>query len=841
MGFLSKVFDFIKSPFSLITGAIGAALIVFGGPLGATVGYGLLASLAISAIQAGLAPEVGDIGADLTTPVRQSIAESVFLYGETVTAGSFVYNAKQDGSNALFDGDESVYIHKICVLAPHEVESIEIYSLDGYLYDDGSNEEMEDVSEDVEANRKRKENIRFQYRLGTEDQQALENLPEEWTPNHRGQGLAYVHIIIKEDFEVFPAFPTCLFRIKGRKVKVPGSSNKVWTDNAVAVVRDVLQTMPQISAKDEDFDEADFAREFEKAEAPWNYMTPGSNVVEDKKWSLNGGINLSNQPQMVIRSLRDHIGGFIEEYAGKWIIRVGEWTEPVADITESNLLSHISLNPVEPIRNRFNIVKGIYQGPFTEFRRTDFTPIEYEEEIEKEGKRIAVDLKLGLAKYQDLAQRIGHIALRKLHWTRGVAVGFFNYRDVKDILPGDNVTYQDEILGPLAANYQVIGKQIKAVEGGVGVQLVLRRTSEAIYNIHFDVTIPPLLPGHGVLSTAGYLRPSVIASHEIVESYETLSLRLKIIVGNHFVSARQIELQYRLRSGTEDDWINVGTSSYGTYFVTVPYSEDNVYLIRARAQTVFGGFTGWTTITHAVDGSLPEMPLPTNLRHYGAGPGLFLAWDIPNSPILSHTQVRHTPEISDNPDWDSMRVVADKIARPMTIAALLAAAGTYAVRAFNRLNQPSEEFSIIHVTDVMDNVNWNVVCYDEILPLDTDSTTPSTSSLHNVVTDERQRVFIQNPRPNEQGYLQINYPDLKGGVPKRLSVDYSVDNQDEIEDISQTLMLQVSTDGGQSFAPLVGGFVFLSDSLVFRAFLTNDASGRSPVISNLTTGIEMAV
>ena len=738
MAFFSKVFDFLKSTAAIALSAVGVGLVLFGGPF-ASIGYGILASVGISAIQAGLLPEIEDISEDLTTPVRQSVSPAIHIYGETVTAGSFVYNAKQeDTENALF-GKKGTYIHQILALAPHEVEDIQIYSIDGNNYIDdpqGEEESDEDYEQRLEDNLNRKQNIEFQYRYGTKNQTALENLPEEWTSEHIGKGIAYVHVAIEEDFEIFPAFPLCLFKVKGKKVKVPGRSDKVWTDNAVAVIRDVIQTLPQISAPDDSFNEAVFVQEYTRADSDWKYeIADGQNVI-DRKWSINGAINMGMEPRTILNSLRDHIGGFIGEYAGEWYIRTGEWNEPVRDITEARLLSHISLNPVEPLRNRFNIVKGIYHGPETGYRRTDFEPIEYEHEIEREGKRIAIDLKLNLAKYQGLAQRIGHISLRKLHWTRGIVTALFDPEITRNIKPGDNVTYQDDVLGPLAARYQVVGKQIKAVSGGVGTQLILRRTAPAIYQTPFDITRPPPLPGHGFAGRTTLI-PTILIRQEIILQHEdNFDIVLKITVGNVFASSQQIELQYRqIKDNIEGDlvnqpWITLGTSTYGTYCLPLYCQIGDTYEIRARAQTIFGGFSNWNTVEYECSiEPLPELPLPTNLRYIISRELLILSWDLEPSPYLSFTQVRYTPELTDDPKWNRMVIVADQIGRPATTASVPAAVGTYAVRCFNRLHKPTPEFASIQVPSIFDATNWGILRQDEIVPRP--SVTP-IGTLHNL-------------------------------------------------------------------------------------------------------------
>ena len=833
MGFLSKVFDFITDGATLALTAVGAALVLFV-PGAAAIGWALLTSVALSAVAAGLLPEVEDISFDLTTPVRQTIAQAIAIYGETATAGSFVYQVREeDTTSALFDNDEATYIHQIMVLAPHEVESIEIYAIDGYPYIDPP----EATDEEKEMNQLRRDNIRFQYRLGTANQSALSHLPDEWTSAHRGRGLAYVHVIIKENFEVYPATPVCLFRVKGKKVKIPGGTT-VWTDNAVAVIRDVIQSLPQINAPDSAFNEAEFTKQYNNAEQNWIYHRPNGEEYNDKKWSINGGINMSMNPQQIIRSLRDHIGGSIEEYAGEWNIRTGDWEEPTLDITDANLLSHLAYNPIQPIRSRFNVVKGIYAGEETDWKRTDFEPIEYQQEIEAEGKKISVDLKMGLAKHQELAQRAGHIALRRIHWVRQSVVGFFDYEKTRGLRPGDVVRYRDEVLGPNAVPYQVVAKQLKTIEGGVGTQLILRRTDAAIYLTNFDVTYPPYILRH--LPGAGGGLPAIEVTDNYPDDLEgetgVVQVQLCINVTSHFFSTAPIELQYQEYTTEEnEDYISIGTSSFGKYLVNVNAKKGDLYRIRARVLTIFGNYSRWNTVLHAIGAELPGLPVPFNLSYNIVGGAILLQWEVDPSPFLSFTQVRMTSECTDNPNWEDGRILIEKVGRPSTSAVVPIASGTYMVRCFDRLHNTTEEFAHIQIKNIQDSINYGSERRDSWVPYpDADR----FASIHNLVYDTIGHVYIQNPRPNEKGSMEGSWT-LTPGIPYRLNVDIEIDKQ-SVGDINDASRLYYSTDSGNTYSPFLVGSTILGDNLTLRVELTKGA-GRSPVITKLDTDLQRSI
>ena len=181
---------------------------------------------------------------------------------------------------------------------------------------------------------------------------------------------------------------------------------------------------------------------------------------------------------------------------------VGEWKAPKADLSDANMLSHPVITPIEPARLRYNLIKGTYRGPETNYNITDMTPVSYPPIIQKEGKRITADLRLNLLKYHELAQRIAYLQLRKIHWKRGIVTGLFVYDLTKDLSVGDFVRYSDELLPPAPDNlYQVIGIQLRFVEGGFGNQLILKHTINWIYSPPYLTTQRPgppfIIPGSG--------------------------------------------------------------------------------------------------------------------------------------------------------------------------------------------------------------------------------------------------------------------------------------------------------------------------------------------------------
>jgi len=131
------------------------------------------------------------------TIIKSPTASVKMLYGETVVSGVLVYSG--------VSGTNNEFLHLVLTLAGHEVDEI------GTVFFDSKAEFHEDISPYVSI-------ARFN---GGENQIANPLLLTdfgEWTESHRLRGLAYVHIRIERNDEVFTQVPNIKAIVRGRKV-----------------------------------------------------------------------------------------------------------------------------------------------------------------------------------------------------------------------------------------------------------------------------------------------------------------------------------------------------------------------------------------------------------------------------------------------------------------------------------------------------------------------------------------------------------------------------------------------------------------------------------------------
>lgn len=177
--------------------------------------------------------------------VKQAIMTRQVVYGERRIAGNLIYAETTESKNKL--------LHLIFAVASHEIDSFvrfqvneDIITLDD-LNEDG--EVIKDNNNDLKKYDKgsgtKNKYIRIKYHLGTDDQQADEDLVEEsnelWTAEHKLSGIAYMYVRLRFSTTVFPnGIPNISAYIRGKKVFDPRTSTTAFSSNSALCIRDYL-------------------------------------------------------------------------------------------------------------------------------------------------------------------------------------------------------------------------------------------------------------------------------------------------------------------------------------------------------------------------------------------------------------------------------------------------------------------------------------------------------------------------------------------------------------------------------------------------------------------------
>jgi predicted phage tail protein len=140
--------------------------------------------------------------------------------------------------------------------------------------------------------------------------------------------------------------------------------------------------------------------------------------------------------------------------------------------------------------------------------------------------------------------------------------------------------------------------------------------------------------------------------------------------------------------------------------------SDGTYNIRARAYNYFGVKGNWVQpdpFSLAGQAAPPENV--TNFSYNLSGNNINLQWTPVGDADLSYYKVRYTSDESGSPDWSKATDSVEKIARPASSVNVPARAGTYMIRAYDKLQKGSPNFAFVVVpTGSLDTfINNNIL------------------------------------------------------------------------------------------------------------------------------------
>lgn len=200
----------------------------------AAAGIAFGSSLALSFAGKLLAPKAPSLSSygdgDFTRQFRQPTSERRLVYGEVRTSGAMAFIGSTDNNK---------YLHMVVTLATHEIEEI------GEIIINEESIPLDYLDGDGTVNNGKFQNlIRIKKHLGTTDQVADSDLVSEvddWTEDHRLQGIAYIYVRFKYDRNEFKSgIPNVSAYVRGKKLYDTRTSTTAYSSNIALMMRDYL-------------------------------------------------------------------------------------------------------------------------------------------------------------------------------------------------------------------------------------------------------------------------------------------------------------------------------------------------------------------------------------------------------------------------------------------------------------------------------------------------------------------------------------------------------------------------------------------------------------------------
>lgn len=227
-------------------------------------------------------------------------------------------------------GADNEFVHYVIVWCEGEIDSVQEFRIDGFLYTDSRFSGLVEVY----------------HHTGTDAQAADSTLVSrlgKWTDSHKLSGVAYTYCRLQYDATAFLSQPIFTAKIRGKKVYDPRSETTVWAQNPALAIRDYLTN----SRYGFGFDSS-FLNEQSFIDAA-NYCDQevSSPVGNMDRYQCNGILNTENGLVANLNSLRTSCRGSVIWSAGVYRMLVDKAEAATFTFDEDNMIGGWSIIPGE--------------------------------------------------------------------------------------------------------------------------------------------------------------------------------------------------------------------------------------------------------------------------------------------------------------------------------------------------------------------------------------------------------------------------------------------------------------------------------------------------------------
>lgn len=323
----------------------------------------------------------------------------------------------------------------------------------------------------------------------------------------------------------------------------------------------------------------------------------GSYVI-DREQTLNRNLN----------DIVSSMAGRSVNVAGRWTLLAGAWRTPALSLGINDMRGGgISFTNSLTMAESFNVVKGLFVSPETQYQTTDYPSAYYSHFVQEDGDiESPYELNLPATTRPTSAQRVAKIEL--FRGRQDIAVsGSFSMKALQ-VQPGDVIDLTIDRLGWENKEFEVTNFSLGLSGGELVVSLSLRETAQAIYDwssgeaILFDPAPNTNLTNpFDVTPPSGVQYSSTAINTQLGDEIYKLSLTWNLHPDAFVTQFGDFEIQYKRSDNSE--WRPSFFVDGSLTQADVVDSSPNVrYDIRIRARNNLGVRSLWVTIGQAVVG-----------------------------------------------------------------------------------------------------------------------------------------------------------------------------------------------------------------------------------------------
>ena len=853
----------------------------------------IIATVALAWVFRPKTPELPDFGVS----EYDDFEKGILLNKQSNDANiPVVYGTRLLGGTRVFietSGTDNNYLYVALVLSEGEINGIsEIRIDDRVVTFDGSfadNTQVSVDSSDSNYYRDSESLITVEPHFGTDSQASSSLLSEldNWGANHKLSGLSYLALKFKWNQDIFNSIPKVQAIVQGKKVKTYNASlveqSASFTSNPAWCLLDYLTN--ERYGKGLSTSEIDLQSFYDASLICETQVTPYSGGSDINIFDANAVLDTSKKTLENVRELLKGCRGYLPYTQGKYSLVIETTGTASITLTEDDIIGGYNLS--SPSKNeKYNRVIVSYVDPSRNWQvnEVQYPPIDdsglisadQHATMKADDGGFLLEGRFDFGKvitspYQ--AEEMAEVILRRTRESTrlSINVSFSAY----DLAIGDIVNVTHSSLGYSAKPFRILSIKFNS-DYTLGLDLVEHQ------NTHFSwasKTQQATIPATNLPNPFTVQPPASVTLDDTLIEYNdgTVIVALDVTIGastDSFVDYYQVEY----KKSTDSNYIIYAQGS-GLNHRVLNVIDQDTYDVRVKAVNTLGVSSTYVTAQRTIVGAIAP---PSDVEDFSCnivGQEAHLSWNQIPDLDLAYYQLRFSEETDGTADWQNSVNLVSKVSRPATSISVPARAGTYLIKAVDKLGNFSSNATAI-ISNVTDVVNHNAVATqsehpdflgtltntviaDDSIRLDSSELFDSASGLFD---DETTR-FFDSGVSNADFFANGNYEfadviDIGAKHTARItaSLTQSSDNPDDLFDNRSGLFdsapsnfdgdtpancdahLEIATSDDNITYTAFQNFVignYTARYFKFRVFLTSRDLASTPVVSAVTVTIDM--
>ena len=662
------------------------------------------------------------------------------VYGERLLGGTRVFIETS--------GTDNEFLYVALVLCEGEINSIEeirvddkVVTFDGALSD---NTQRSVSNSDSNFYKDGQSYITIEPHFGTDGQSASSLLStlSSWGSNHKLSGICYLALKFKWNADVFGGIPTVQAKIKGKKIVTLASNlseqTASFSTNPAFCLLDYLRN--ERYGKGIATANIDLQSFYDASQVCVTQVTPFSGASTINIFDTNAVIDTSRKVIDNVRDILRGCRGYLPYVQGKYRLVIETTGTASVSLGEDDIIGGYQL--ASPSKNsKYNRVIATFINPDRNFQADQITFPPTDDSSLPSADRHATmkaadgnfllegkfDFKTITSPYQ--AEEMAEIILRRSRESLGLNItcGFKAY----ELHIGDICSVTLSSLGFSNKNFRVLS-MIFNEDYTISLNLVEHQDSHYTFATKGQVSSTPStnLPDPFTIQPPA----SVTLSDQLIEYNDgTVIVALDIAIGaspDNFVDFYQVE--YKL--STDSNFIIYAQGS-GLNHRVLNVIDQSTYDVRVKAVNTLGVSSSYVSAQRTIIGAIAPPSDVENFTCNVSGADAHLSYDAVSDLDLAFYQIRFSNKTDGTAEWLNSVNLVTKVSRPATSITVPARAGTYLIKAVDKLGNFSSNATAV-ISNVTSVTNFNAVS--------TINEHPSFSGTKNNVTTSDNAIILES-------------------------------------------------------------------------------------------------